>query len=264
MTGNLPPRRRGTKTMKNKTSQLSAPWISLQESPVRHCITLASQDTLYQNHPPEEVLDRRELTRFHDFSREKRRREWLAGRIVAKLAALTLLGRNRERLQSLAIGTEPGGRPFPERQESRTNQPLFLSITHSGRHAGGMAAHVPCGLDLQEISARLTGVQDRFTSPGEKKILARVIDAPEQKLLTIIWTAKEAIKKCFLHDRSAVFGETSLIAARAGKEDHLLVFRILDLAPAAEVMLYDLEPYILAVTLDSHLTGQTHPCTTTT
>ncbi|WP_457573090.1 4'-phosphopantetheinyl transferase family protein [Desulfolithobacter sp.] len=242
---------------------LSAPWIFLQESPVRHCISLAPQKILHRTHPPEEALDRRELAHFQAFSREKRRREWLAGRIAAKLAALTLLGLDRERLQSLSIGTEPGGRPFPEAQESKTDQPLFLSITHSGCHAGGMAAHVPCGLDLQEVSARLTSVQDRFTSPEEKQILARMIDAPEQKQLTMIWTAKEAIKKCFLHDRSAIFGATSLIEARAGKKGLLLVFRILDLAPAAEVMLYDLEPYILAVTVDSQ-TGQNHLYTTIT
>ncbi|WP_456473442.1 4'-phosphopantetheinyl transferase family protein [Desulfolithobacter sp.] len=229
---------------------LSAPWISRQDNPVRHCITLAPQKILHHNHSPKEVLGRRELAHFHNFSREKRRREWLAGRISAKLAALTLLGQNRAPLPTLAIGTEPGGRPVPMGHQSRTDQPLFLSITHSGDLAGGMAAHVPCGLDLQEISARVTSVQERFTGPEEKKILLQITDVQEKKLLTMIWAAKEAIKKCFLHDRSAVFGETSLIAARPEKEGILLVLRILDLAPAAEVRLYDLENYILAVTFD--------------
>ena len=58
-----------------------------------------------------QYLSASELEQWTGFSREKRRVEWLGGRLAAKWASAGLLNERAENWQNLVIRTEEDGRP---------------------------------------------------------------------------------------------------------------------------------------------------------
>jgi 4'-phosphopantetheinyl transferase len=108
---------------------------------------------------------------------EKRRREWLAVRILLRLIAhqrhLAFLGNGKPVL-------------FPSGH---------VSISHSGDLAGVVIAQHPVGLDIQGIDERISRIATKFCNEQEFRFL------PEGTLrlehLTIIWSAKESVFKYF-------------------------------------------------------------------
>ncbi|MFN8776072.1 MAG: 4'-phosphopantetheinyl transferase family protein [Flavobacteriales bacterium] len=109
---------------------------------------------------------------------EKRKREWLGQRILCKRFV------PGSTVAYLASGKPviPGG--------------PHISFSHHGHYAAIMIAEVPCGLDLQAPDTKLMALRSRFMHADE---LAQMPDDPDQQLtwLTLAWTAKEAIFKCF-------------------------------------------------------------------
>ena len=110
-----------------------------------------------------------EFTQWSGLSLEKRRTEWLGGRLAAKWAAAGLLGETAMGWQTLMIRTEKDGRPIITTREHAVAP--FISISHSGPLAAALAANLPCGLDIQQPGARLQRVRERFAYPEEEDIL---------------------------------------------------------------------------------------------
>ena len=150
----------------------------------------------------QEWLHREEQEKLQTLHYEKRHLEWLGGRICAKQASLQYLHGNPSspaalRAPHLQIMTAASGRPFLDHSAlpADLGRP-HISISHSKRYALAVAASTPCGIDIQATSDALGRVQDRFCSQEEEGLLIR--DLKNMQLpdhLTLLWAAKEAVKK---------------------------------------------------------------------
>lgn len=136
-----------------------------------------------------------ELDRWTGLSHKKRRIEWLGGRLAAKWATAGLLDESAVDWQDLVIRTEEDGRPYVATEAHAV--PLFISISHSGHMAAALAANLPCGLDIQQPVAKIHTVKKRFASPEEEDTLNASLPRSfaETERLTMLWAAKEAIRK---------------------------------------------------------------------
>ena len=139
-----------------------------------------------------------EQRRFFGFTYRKRQTEWFGGRICAKYAAARLLHPDC-RTEAIpwrdwTVSADEHGKPFLKPGQ------CDISISHSGRLAVAMAAPVSCGIDIQKITPTVVKVQDRFSSADERLLLAAapgLKTADEMTRLTVLWSAKEAVRKAF-------------------------------------------------------------------
>lgn len=146
-------------------------------------------------------LYREEQERLQALHYEKRHMEWLGGRICAKQASLQYLHGNPSEpalhAPHLQIMTATSGRPFLNSNTLPEGLDIpHISISHSRRYAVAVAASTPCGIDIQAISDALGRVKDRFCSQEEEELLGRdlkKLQLPDR--LTLLWAAKEAVKK---------------------------------------------------------------------
>jgi len=176
----------------------------------------------------------------------KRRQEWLGGRMAAKAALLRVPMPSQ--FQQLTLLPDEHGRPLASGPIA--DRRLSLSISHSGRYAAALA--VPCcgcGIDLQEISDRISGLTHYFASAAELKLLEEAFDTETHPTrLTMLWAVKEAIKKSLLGDQPAIFSGIEVHEIRpagAGAWQFACAVRSFG-KQWAEVSLC--APYILAVT----------------
>jgi len=134
------------------------------------------------------------------FPHQKRRAEWLGGRVAAK-RAVTRLWANADQpplpYQALRITNQASGRPLLCLPADHAALPPQLSISHSGELAAALASSERlCGLDLQHLSPRVIAIRERFTSEVEVSLLHTVLpNLPEEGALTLLWSAKEALRK---------------------------------------------------------------------
>lgn len=174
------------------------------------CATAVMMDIkkLAYNPPPElkanryeDMFSSSELELLHSYTMEKRQREWLAGRICAKMAATDFLALHCSKplkMNKIIIDSMPSGRPYVTWPAS--NQPLKcdLSISHSNRYAIALAATATCGVDIQEPRPTLLRVKDRFCLREEEALLNNVMTGQDQiPALTLLWAAKEAVRKAY-------------------------------------------------------------------
>lgn len=178
---------------------------------------------LEQDQPSEalsSLLTPAELDIFHGFRYDKRRQEWLGGRIAAK-QAMQLLTRATKTpsllFHACSILPDEHGRPqvtplpcgFPASS---------VSISHSGGFAVALACpEGSCGVDIQQKNPTLLKVQERFASEEEQATFGPTL-APLTRL-GLLWAAKEAVKKCLLADHSSFFGSIRLDAVRHEPHD---------------------------------------------
>ncbi len=147
------------------------------------------------------LLAPQELDILRSFSRPKRIREWLGGRLAAKSAIRRLLHKSscpdRASRARYIILPSPDYRPRVILRAGE-EKPIHVSISHSGDYAVAMAhRELRCGIDLQETSHRIQKVQERFAVDDEILLLENKFNAKHDKIeyLTLLWAAKEAFKK---------------------------------------------------------------------
>ncbi|MDW7772987.1 MAG: 4'-phosphopantetheinyl transferase superfamily protein [Desulfobulbaceae bacterium] len=190
---------------------------------------------------------------FAAFSFPKRRIEWLGGRIAAKAAALLLLEGKLLPENFSALTILPGKKGAPEFSWTFSSAlPPAVSISHSGGFAAAMAAAAPCGIDIQKVSEKTQRVVSRFAAAGEIQLLAGELPAlNEIQRLSLLWAAKEALKKAVLKDQPVFFQGVAL------KDLHIGEFITFYLQypgrenPTATVEAAVLGEYILAFTTPS-------------
>jgi len=158
------------------------------------------------------LLSPAEARLFAGFTYPKRRLEWLGGRLAAK-HCLGRLSPSAQTAQSFycdySFLPDAHGRPALDMPPNRGTTAPAISISHSRGYACALvAATRTCGIDIQLITEQLATVQERFASAEELDLLHQ-IPAPLTRL-GLIWTAKEAVKKCRLSDQSTFFGTISL------------------------------------------------------
>lgn len=157
-----------------------------------------------------------ELEQWVGFSLEKRRIEWLGGRIAAKWAAAGLLNETAVDWQDLMIRSAEDGRPCLV-TGTHALAP-FISISHSGPLAVALAANFPCGLDLQQPDPRMLKVKKRFAAPVEEELLHAFLPKTfsETERLTLLWAAKEAVRKMVRISPLLGLREIGLLAGQGG------------------------------------------------
>ena len=156
------------------------------------------------DHNAEHYLTAREMERFAELKHEKRKCEWLGGRISVKGAAACLLTR-QEMLENIAIWhkiiiyQDAHGKPFLQvDKDFRSGKNIHISLSHSADLAVGLACTEPCGVDIQEIKNAIFRVRKHFSTEAEQNILKKLsgtIKRDEIVMLSLLWSAKEAIKK---------------------------------------------------------------------
>lgn len=161
-----------------------------------------------------EHLTESERVRFDEFRFEKRRHEWLLGRLAAKALVCRLL---RQRfgislpLGAVEIGSRPDGAPvalnaaltgaLPFPQAARL--PLELSISHSRGAAlcaafwrsGDPTAPRAIGVDLETIERRDAGLFDDYFTPAERRFCENGPASTRDDRSTLVWAGKEALLK---------------------------------------------------------------------
>jgi len=140
----------------------------------------------------------------------KRLHEWLSGRIAAKYC---LLQDNRRiaplpNPRDFSILPDSHGRPvcFPLPGEKSAN----ITLSHSYGYAVAMAADRPCGVDIQHIGAQILKVRDRVATADEITLAKQHVPGNLEAALTLLWSAKEAVKKHRLPEYPELFEAISV------------------------------------------------------
>ena len=143
-----------------------------------------------------------ELERYAQYTYPKRKLEWLGGRMAAKYAAMTAttIHENDEKMvpwTALEVAAATDGRPFIRAADNPDRVLPDISISHSHGLAAAMAAvHGRCGVDIQKVTPSVIRVKKKFAPPAEVDILQGLADSgPVASQLTLLWAAKEALKK---------------------------------------------------------------------
>jgi 4'-phosphopantetheinyl transferase EntD len=159
-----------------------------------------TENSLQRFAPP--ALDEKVWSILEAFKLPKRRSQWLTGRLCAKQAITGYCRKYHPQTpepaeNTLFIRNTPNGRPELEAQHLPLElQNLDISISHSGDYAAALVADVFCGIDIQKRSETLNRVRDRFCRSEEGNILQDQLPAFDQLWqLTLLWAAKEAVKK---------------------------------------------------------------------
>jgi 4'-phosphopantetheinyl transferase len=145
----------------------------------------AAQDRFIASLAPEEH------DRFEGFKLEKRRRDFLAGRIAAKRAVQKRLGLPFSRIAILSDDQGApriviGGEAIPS---------LFVSITHADDLAAAAVGTHPIGIDIELVEHRDDSFVDLVFTPAERLALDRFDDRARVVEITVRWCMKEAISK---------------------------------------------------------------------
>jgi phosphopantetheinyl transferase/acyl carrier protein len=141
---------------------------------------------------------------------DKRRREWLMGRAVAKDAVRVLLERHcaaRLAAAEIDIAPDPYGRPQAEGAwvEKLGVQPS-VSISHSFGTAVAMAAldaGQGVGIDLENVHQRRENFESIAFSGDERDLLSALESAIRQEWALRMWCAKESVGKALGRGLSA-------------------------------------------------------------
>ncbi|MFE3738957.1 beta-ketoacyl synthase N-terminal-like domain-containing protein [Streptomyces sp. NPDC059134] len=178
---------------------------------------LATRDLIMRN-----VLGGAERDRYAARPPTRRRRH-LLGRIAAKDAVRGLLwaeGADDIYPAEIALHNDAVGRPVATGVHGRDLGPgLTVSLAHSAEAAVALARRGPCGIDLEEVTARPAATVAAACGPEERALLARTVaagDEDEDLWFTRFWAAKEAVAK----ERGTGLGgrpqEYEVTAARPG------------------------------------------------
>lgn len=140
---------------------------------------------------------------------EKRRREWLMGRAVAKQAVRTLLERDlRLHLAPNEIEIQPDSYGCPLVRYSRADAPPpAISIAHSDGTAIALASLAPdtlVGVDLEGLSRRRREDFEAIAfSQDERALIAALPADLRDEWALRLWSAKEAVGKAIGRGLSA-------------------------------------------------------------
>jgi len=152
---------------------------------------------------------------------DRRRTQWLFGRIAAKDCIRTLwLNKHGRRLfpADVEIETDEHGRPQGRKRFADDDELPRISIAHSEGIIVALAAWQPrVGIDLERITERGEGFEQIAFDPQERELLDR-FGLRRDEGIARFWCAKEAVAKAL--GRGLIEGPRSLAVRqiRAGGE----------------------------------------------
>ena len=147
--------------------------------------------------PTQNLLSKEELSRFGQMKVEKRKIEWLLGRITAKaLLTSTHLPFTGLPFSTVVIDNHPEGAPFITEPVTRGS----LSISH--RQNIAVCAFTPLsdrklGIDLEKIETREMSFVEDFFTHTEANHTKNLPEETRHIWSTLVWSAKESILKAW-------------------------------------------------------------------
>lgn len=175
-----------------------------------------------------------EISQLSKFKYNKRATEWLGGRICSKQSMILFSQLEGVKNKPVAahlhrIASKESGRPYFSRQQP---QHLLvypqLSISHSKEFAAALCATGSCGIDIQYQTPSLLKVREKFINSAEEELLATLFGtAPILARLSLLWAAKEAIKKMLSPTGMPGFHDLRLVEASVA-DDHSCVLHLLE------------------------------------
>jgi acyl transferase domain-containing protein/NAD(P)H-dependent flavin oxidoreductase YrpB (nitropropane dioxygenase family)/NAD(P)-dependent dehydrogenase (short-subunit alcohol dehydrogenase family)/phosphopantetheinyl transferase len=136
---------------------------------------------------------------------QKRRREWLAGRIAAKEAVCSLVGANSPPPNAVRVLSLPTGNPHVEGVPAGVEEPLCVSISHSEDSAcAGAVRGQRLGVDVERGTLDVDTIAERFCTPSELEVVCRATSQVRVPALMTTWVAKESALKALSPQASAM------------------------------------------------------------
>lgn len=163
--------------------------------------------------------------RFREISNEKRRKEWLATRLLIQLA-----GCSQQQLS------------YTENDKPIICHPLYrsVSISHSGKLAGVLLhQHENCGLDIESINRDFRRVEAKYLTAEESALAANTPHG-----LALFWCIKEAVYKSAGIPGLSFSQQIRISRSKKGKIEVLLMkepavrYSIFDLKHAEQLLVY--------------------------
>ncbi len=161
-------------------------------------------------------LSSAERLRAGDFKIAKRRANWRLGRWTAKHAVAACLHLSFEPANLAAIEIRPDTSGAPDAFIHGEPAKLALSLSHRNGIAFCVVAPsgTALGCDLELVEARIEAfVADYFTS-DEQAIITQSTEAERDRLVTILWSAKESALKAL---RTGLRVDTRSVSAVAAE-----------------------------------------------
>lgn len=165
-----------------------------------------------------------ELDHIESLGIEKRRKEWMAGRLAAKLA-LRRLRRGRHGtappLAGIAIANRPEG---PHRGQPVAGEGEHIGISHSHDYAAAVAGPHPVGIDIERVRPFSGAVREMMLTQRERERLAGLAPEATDEGHTLAWAFKEAFMKAHGLGVFGAFPDIELLEAPSpdGGPDRLL------------------------------------------
>lgn len=147
-------------------------------------------------------LSLEERTRYLAFGVEKRRKQYLLGRIAAKIAIQRLVSRRFSGpsflCNEIVVSNRGNGAPNVKKiadKDSNFFNGIKISISHSGEYGAAVAypREVSYGIDIEVVNPSKVAALCRVLLPGEP---FKRNDSPV--VLTAAWCLKEALSKALL------------------------------------------------------------------
>ena len=157
-------------------------------------------DPLNSNSFPD-FLNEAELDVFKPLKTEKRRRNWLMGRLAGKLLIAELARGKTGRpiaLDEITILPHADGRPIVSLPLELRLPAITLSISHSRDRAFCAAVegeNRPIGADTEHNEPRSDGFADEYFTPLEMQFLSAAPPEQHDWLINAIWSGKESALK---------------------------------------------------------------------
>jgi phosphopantetheine--protein transferase-like protein len=148
---------------------------------------------------------------------EKRRRQWLLGRLAAKDALRAFL-KEHKGLEvvpaDVEIATDEYGRPVVSgRVAEALGLRLAVSIAHSDEEVVGIAGdcgdYQGVGIDVECMGRNCQGLERTILCPEERSLLAKLGPLRKEEWLLRLWCIKEAVAKAL--GRGMLGGPLSLV-----------------------------------------------------
>jgi len=204
-------------------------------------------------------LSERERQQLMRYSLPKRRKEWIAGRICAKIALQDYLNAHGfwEKItgySDLSIINSDSGRPYIILEGNRKVFKLpDISISHSHGLALALAAESSCGVDIQQTNQTMVRVKERYCTAREEELLLSTVENDYPLMhLSMIWAAKEAAQKALsIVDMPGLLDLVLICIEKTGFEGLLFIFhryhRHARLASEIRVLATGFKEYALAI-----------------
>ena len=142
-------------------------------------------------------LAKSELRRLERLRISKRRDDWRLGRWTAKRALATVLGLLQDHTSLMDIEILAGSSGAPEVYIDHKPASASISLSHRDGVAACAIAQstIPLGCDVELIETRSEAFVGDYFTEKEQDFIARRSGSERDRLLTLLWSAKESALK---------------------------------------------------------------------